>query len=155
MCWDLLLSQVTLLQCHDDHLHWHSGEQSFGTVMNIKVIIRSVWLCNQVHWSTRGWPTQPVNQLIYTWSTHYSPCHVCWDLFLSQETVSQCHDNHLHGHIGKTSAGTVIVFKMSMYIVLHMITNITFMTNRNQHTNKYIYRYIHISRSLWGSKARM
>ena len=32
VCWDLLLSQVTLSQCHDDHLHWHSGEQSSGTV---------------------------------------------------------------------------------------------------------------------------
>ena len=37
MCWDLLLSQVTLLQCHDDHLHWHTGEQSSGTVMNSRV----------------------------------------------------------------------------------------------------------------------
>ena len=37
VCWDLLPSQVTLSQCHDDHLHWHSGEQSSGTVMNSRV----------------------------------------------------------------------------------------------------------------------
>ena len=33
--WDLLLPQVTLSQCHDDHPNWHSGEQSAGTVMSI------------------------------------------------------------------------------------------------------------------------
>ena len=39
MCWDLLLSQVALSQCHDDHLHWRSGEQSSGPVMNSRVIM--------------------------------------------------------------------------------------------------------------------
>ena len=37
VCWDLLFSQVTLSQCHDNHLHWHSGEQSSGPVMNGRV----------------------------------------------------------------------------------------------------------------------
>ena len=30
---DVLLPQATLSQCHDDHLYWHSGEQSSGTVI--------------------------------------------------------------------------------------------------------------------------
>ena len=42
MCWDLLLSQVTPLQCHDDHLHWHSGEQSpRNSVMNSRVLMNN------------------------------------------------------------------------------------------------------------------
>ena len=32
VCWDLPLSQVAHSQCHDNHLRWHSGEQSSGPV---------------------------------------------------------------------------------------------------------------------------
>ena len=30
--------------------------------------------------------------------TTHSQCHMCWDLLLSQVTVSQCHDDHFYWH---------------------------------------------------------
>ena len=48
MCWDLLLSRVTLLQYHDDHFHRHSGEQSTGTVINSRAPMNNNDLCGKL-----------------------------------------------------------------------------------------------------------
>ena len=60
-------------------------------------------------------------QLIHDLYTQHSPCHMCWDLLLSQVTLSQCHDDHLHWHSGEQSSGPVMNSRVPMYISEHVL----------------------------------
>ena len=73
----------------------------------------SLFRGTHVHVCTHSATNIPYTYM-YIWSTHHSPCHVCWDLLLSQVTLSQCHDDHLHWHSGEQSSCTVMNSRVLM-----------------------------------------